>query len=128
MEKRKVRRASASLYSRQSLGSEGAARVQPVFVTVDPERDTAQVLKQYVAAFGPDVVALRGTLEQTQATAKAFKVFFAKVPGKEPGSYTIDHTAGAYVFDPQGRIRLFVRYGTGAEALAHDLKLLLAGA
>lgn len=113
--------------ARQKLGADGA-KVQPVFVTVDPERDTAQVLKEYVAAFGLDVVALRGDLEQTQAAAKAFKVFFAKVPGKEPGSYTIDHTAGAYVFDREGRVRLFVRYGSGTEALVHDLKLLLAGA
>ncbi len=113
--------------ARQKLGADGA-KVQPVFVTVDPERDTAQVLKEYVAGFGPDVVALRGDLAQTQAAAKAFKVFFAKVPGKEPGSYTIDHTAGAYVFDREGRIRLFVRYGGGTEALVHDLKLLLAGA
>jgi protein SCO1/2 len=113
--------------ARQRLGADGD-RIQPVFVTVDPERDTAPVLKEYVASFGPDVVALRGDLEQTQAAAKAFKVFFAKVPGKEPGSYTIDHTAGAYVFDREGRVRLFVRYGSGTEALVHDLKLLLAGA
>lgn len=113
--------------ARQRLGADGA-KVQPVFVTVDPERDTAQVLKEYVASFGPDVVALRGDVEQTQAAAKAFKVFFAKVPGKEPGSYTIDHTAGAYVFDREGRLRLFVRYGSGTEALVHDLKLLLADA
>jgi protein SCO1 len=112
--------------ARQRLGADGA-RVQPVFVTVDPERDTAQVLKEYVAGFGTDVVALRGSLEQTQAAAKGFKVFFAKQPGKEPGSYTVDHTAGAYVFDPQGRVRLFVRYGGGAEALLHDLQLLLSG-
>lgn len=113
--------------ARQRLGADGA-KVQPVFVTVDPERDTAQVLKEYVAGFGGDVVALRGDLEQTQAAAKGFKVFFAKVPGKEPGSYTIDHTAGAYVFDREGRVRLFVRYGSGTDALVHDLKLLLAGA
>jgi protein SCO1/2 len=113
--------------ARQMLGAD-AAKVQTVFVTVDPERDTAEVLKGYVGSFGPDVVALRGTLEQTQAAAKGFKVFFAKVPGKSPESYTIDHTAGAFVFDPAGRVRLFVRYGTGAEALAQDLKLLIAGA
>lgn len=112
---------------RSRLGAD-AARVQPVFVTVDPERDTAQVLKEYVGSFGPDVVALRGNPEQTQAAAKDFKVFYAKVPGKEPGSYTIDHTAGAFVFDPQGRVRLFVRYGSGAEALLQDVKLLLSGA
>jgi protein SCO1/2 len=112
---------------RQKLGAAGA-KVQPVFVTVDPERDTAAVLKAYVGNFGGDVVALRGTLEQTQAAAKEFKVFFAKVPGKTDGSYTIDHTAGSFVFDPQGRVRLFVRYGGSADTLAGDLKLLLDGA
>lgn len=115
--------------ARQRLGPDGA-KVQPVFVTVDPERDTADVLKAYVAGFGSDIVALRGSLEQTQAVAKDFKVFFAKVPGRQAGSYSIDHTAGAFVYDPQGRVRLFVRYGTGAgaEALASDLKVLLGGA
>jgi protein SCO1 len=113
--------------ARQTLGAD-AARVQTVFVTVDPERDTAAVLKAYVGSFGSDVIALRGTLEQTQAAAKGFKVFFAKVPGKSADSYTIDHTAGAFVFDPKGRVRLFVRYGTGPEVLAQDLKLLLSGA
>jgi protein SCO1 len=113
--------------ARQMLGAD-AAKVQTVFVTVDPERDTAEVLKGYVGSFSSDAVALRGTLEQTQAAAKGFKVFFAKVPGKSPDSYTMDHTAGAFVFDPQGKVRLFVRYGTGPEALASDLKLLLAGA
>ena len=112
---------------RTKLGADGA-KVQPVFVTVDPERDTATVAAAYVASFGPDVVALRGSLEQTKAAAKEFKVFFAKVPGRTPDSYTIDHTAGAYVFDATGKVRLFSRYGSGAEALAHDVKLLLAGA
>jgi len=112
---------------RKRLGAAGA-KVQPVFVTVDPERDTPQVLKEYVAGFGADIVALRGSIEQTKAAASDFKVFFAKVPGKTEGSYTIDHTAGAYVFDPQGRVRLFARYGSGAEALVGDLKLLLDGA
>jgi protein SCO1 len=112
---------------RKKLGPAGA-KVQPVFVTVDPERDTAAVLKDYVRTFGDDVIALRGTLEQTQAAAKAFKVFFAKVPGKTEGSYTIDHTAGSFVFDTKGQVRLFVRYGGGADALAGDLQLLLDGA
>jgi protein SCO1 len=110
---------------KQSLGADGE-RVQGVFVTVDPERDTAEILKAYVGNFGADFVALRGSLEETQAAAKEFKVFYAKVPGKTEGSYTMDHTAGSYVFDAQGRVRLFTRYGTGAEALAHDLRLLLA--
>ena len=113
--------------ARKLLGADGA-RVQSVFVTVDPERDTAAILKAYVANFGPDNTALRGSLDETKAAARNFKVFYAKVPGKTEGSYSIDHTAGAYVFDASGRVRLFTRYGTGAEALAGDLKQLLAGA
>ena len=112
---------------KQKLGADGD-KVQSVFVTVDPERDTPAVVGAYVAAFGRDFVALRGSLEQTQAAAKEFKVFFAKVPGKTAGSYTMDHTAGSFVFDPQGRVRLFVRNGGGADAIGHDVKLLLAGA
>jgi protein SCO1/2 len=110
---------------KKSLGADGQ-RIQGVFVTVDPERDTPELLKAYVANFGADFIALRGTPEETQAAAKSFKIFYNKVPGKTPTSYTIDHTAGSYVFDTQGRVRLFTRYGTGAEALASDLKVLLA--
>ena len=110
---------------KRSLGADGA-RVQGVFVTVDPERDTLALLKDYVANFGPDMTGLRGTPDETKATAKAFKVFYSKVPGKTDTSYTVDHTAGSYVFDTQGRVRLFTRYGSGAKALADDLKLLLA--
>ena len=109
------------------LGADGD-KVQAVFVSVDPERDTPEALTAYMANFGRDFVALRGTLEQTQAAAKEFKVFFAKSPGKTEGSYTMDHTAGTFVFDAQGRVRLFVRNGAGAEALAGDIKLLLGGA
>lgn len=112
---------------KRALGADGA-KVQGIFVTVDPERDTAELLKAYMANFGADFVALRGTPEQTKAAAKEFKVFFAKVPGKTEGSYTMDHTAGSYVFDTQGRVRLFTRYGSGSKALADDLKLLLAEA
>ena len=111
---------------KQKLGADGA-KVQPVLVTIDPERDTPEVLAAYVKNFGGDFVALRGSLEQTQAAAKEFKIFFAKVPGKTEGAYTMDHTAGTFVFDPQGRIRLFIRQGGGAEAMASDIKLLLAG-
>ena len=110
---------------REKLGAAGA-KIQPVFVTVDPERDTPAVLREYVKAFGADVIALRGTMEQTQAAARSFKVFFAKNPGKTEGSYTIDHTAGSYVFDTKGRVRLFVRYGGGVESWLDDMKLLLA--
>ncbi len=109
---------------RKALGADGE-RVQGIFVTIDPERDTPEVLKAYVDNYGAGFVALRGTPDETRAVAKHFKVFYSKVPGKTEGSYTMDHTAGSYVFDTQGRVRLFTRYGTGAEALVHDLKLLL---
>jgi protein SCO1/2 len=110
---------------KRELGSDGE-RVVGIFVTVDPERDSAEVLKAYVAAFDPGFVALRGTPDEIKAAAKQFKVFYAKVPGKTEGSYTVDHTAGSFVFDTQGRVRLFTRYGSGAPALVHDLKILLA--
>ena len=110
---------------KRTLGADGA-RVQGIFVTVDPERDTADLLKAYVGNFGPDIVGLRGTADETLAAAREFKVFYAKVPGKTATSYTVDHTAGSYVFDTQGRVRLFTRYGSGAQALADDLKRLLA--
>ena len=113
--------------TKRKLGADGS-KVQGVFVTLDPERDTPQVLAAYIANFGPDFVGLRGTPEQTTAAAKEFKVYFAKVPGKTEGSYTIDHTAGAFVFDPQGKVRLFLRYGAGVEAMQGDVKALLAGA
>ena len=110
--------------ARQMLGPDGA-RVQGIFVTVDPERDTAQVLQAYLANFGPDYVGLRGTPEQLAAVAKDFKIYYKKVEGKTPGSYTMDHSAASYVYDPQGRLRLYTRYGSGAQALADDLRLLL---
>ena len=110
---------------KKSLGADGE-RIQGVFITVDPERDTPEVLKAYVGNFGAGFVALRGSMAETQAVAKSFKVYYAKVPGQAAGSYTMDHTAGTYVFDAQGKVRLFTRYGTGAEALKHDLQLLLA--
>ena len=107
------------------LGKDGE-RVQAVFVTVDPERDTAPILEAYMNNFGPGFIALRGTPEQTAAAAREFKVFYMKVPGKTEGSYTVDHTAGSYVIDAKGRLRLFARYGMPADALASDLKQLLA--
>jgi protein SCO1/2 len=109
---------------KRSLGADGA-RVQGIFVTVDPERDTAALLKAYVANFGPDITGLRGSDDEIKAAAKEFKVFYSKVPGKTDTSYTVDHTAGSYVFDAKGKVRLFTRYGSGAKALADDLKLLL---
>lgn len=112
---------------KKSLGADGE-RVQGVFVTIDPERDKPELLKAYMSSFDPSFVGLSGSLEETTAVAKEFKVFFAKVQGKSETSYTMDHTAGSYVFDPKGKVRLFVRYGSGAEPLASDLKQLLAGA
>jgi protein SCO1/2 len=110
---------------KQQLGADGA-KVQSLFVSVDPARDTPELLKAYMANFGPDFVGLSGTPDQTKAAAQEFKIYYAKVPGKTESSYTVDHTAGSYLFDKQGRVRVFTRYGSGAEALASDLKILLA--
>lgn len=104
-----------------------ADRVQVLFVTIDPQRDTKELLGQYVPGFDPHFIGLTGTPEEIAKVAKEFKVFYQKVPGKTESSYTMDHFAGMYVFDPQGRIRLFVRYGQKPEAIAADLRALLAG-
>lgn len=100
-------------------------RVQGVFVTLDPERDTPAVLKAYMASFDPSFIALRGTPDAIKQAAKEFKIFYEKVPGQTDTSYTFDHTAGAYLFDPQGRVRVFTHYGAGPQILADDLKVLL---
>jgi len=107
----------------QRLGAD-AKRVQVLFVSVDPERDTRELLASYVPAFDPDFLGLFGDAEATARTAKEFRVFYQKQAGSTPSSYTVDHTAGSYVFDPQGRVRLFVRYGQ-TENLAEDLRVLL---
>lgn len=104
-----------------------ASKVQVLFITLDPERDTRPILSQYVPAFHRDFLALMGDAAATAKTAQEFRVVYQKVPGKQPGSYSIDHTAASFVYDPQGRIRLFVRNGQGPEPLVHDLKLLLDG-
>ena len=109
----------------KTLGAD-AARVQVVFITVDPARDTAALLKNYVTNFRPDFLALRGDEKQTKAVTKEFKVFYEKVPGRTADSYTIDHTAGTYVFDPQGRIRLFASQSLDPALLTDDIKALLA--
>lgn len=109
----------------KELGQQ-ADRVQVLFVTVDPERDTPALLAKYVPSFDSRFLGLVGTPAETEKVAKDFKIFYQKVPGKEPGNYSMDHTAGSYVFDPQGRLRLFVRHGQGAEPIAHDLKILLS--
>lgn len=111
---------------KKMLGADGD-RLQGLFVSLDPERDTPEVLKAYMANFDPGFLALRPELDKLPQVAKDFKIFYKKVDGKTPGSYTLDHSAGSYVFDPQGRVRLYSRYGTGAPALAGDVKLLLKG-
>ena len=106
------------------LGADGD-KLQAVFVTVDPERDTPAVLKAYMANFDPGFIALRGTPDQLATTAKDFKVFYKKTEGKTPTSYGMDHSAASYVYDTRGQLRLYTRYGSGAQALASDIKLLL---
>jgi protein SCO1/2 len=108
----------------QQLGPD-AKRVQVLFVTVDPARDTPQVLSQYVQAFDPSFVGLRPSEAQLAKIAKDFRVYYAKVPGTTPENYTMNHTAASYVFDPSGKLRLFVRDGQGAQPWVHDLKQLL---
>lgn len=108
----------------QKLGPQ-ADQVQVLFITLDPERDTPQLLANYVPAFDKRFMGLYGTLEQTAKTAKDFKVFYSKVPGSSPGSYTIDHMAGSYVFDRDGRLRLFIRHGGSADSIVHDVRQLL---
>ncbi|MFM1924606.1 MAG: hypothetical protein RIT44_412 [Pseudomonadota bacterium] len=112
--------------AKQLLGADGA-RLQSIFITVDPERDTPELLKAYMANFGADFVALRPTPEQLPKVTKDFKIYFKKVEGKTPTSYTMDHSAGSFTFDPQGRVRLYNRHASGAAALAADAKILLSG-
>ena len=102
-----------------------ADRVQVLFVTVDPERDTGELLSKYVPAFDPRFLGLRGDADATARTAKEFKVIYQKQPGTTPGSYSMDHSAGLYVFDPRGQIRLYVGHSQGADVIAHDLRELL---
>jgi len=107
----------------KELGPDGA-KVQVLFVTVDPERDTPQVLKQYVPSFNPGFLGLYGDAEATARAAKAFKVYFQKQPAKD-GRYSVDHSAGTFILDREGRLRLFGQYGAGAPALLHDIRILL---
>ena len=106
------------------LGADGN-KLQAVFVTVDPARDTAELLKAYMANFDPSFVAFVPTDEELAKVAKDFKIYYKKAEGKTPTSYTMDHSAFSYVFDTQGRLRLYSRYGSGAQVLAQDIKLLL---
>jgi protein SCO1 len=101
------------------------SRVQVLFVTVDPERDTPELLRLYVPAFDPTFLGLRGDAAALERVAKEFKVIYARRPGSTPETYAMDHSAGTFLFDPQGRLRVFESYGVGPEVLVHDLAQLL---
>lgn len=108
------------------LGND-AGKVQVLFVTIDPERDTRELLAAYVPQFHPSFIGLSGDLATTAATALEFKVFYQKQAGSSPTTYTVDHSANSYIYDPQGRLRLFVKHGEAPEKIAADIKVLLAG-
>jgi protein SCO1/2 len=110
----------------KELGKD-AERMQVLFVTVDPARDTPDVLAKYVPSFNPSFLGLYGDAEATARTAKEFKVFF-NAQAASGGNYSVDHSAGTYIYDPAGRLRLFASYGQGAPKLLHDIRLLLQGA
>ena len=109
---------------KQALGADGN-KLQAIFVSLDPGRDTPEVLKAYLANFDESFVGLHGTPDEIAAVAKDFKIFYKKVPGKTEGSYTLDHSAGTYLYDPQGRLRVYERYGVGSQVVAQDVKALL---
>ncbi len=117
----------AGLAAAMKLLGADAKRVQVLFVTVDPERDTQALLAAYVPQFYPTFVGLRGDTATTAATAKEFRIYYRKVAGSTPQNYTIDHTASSYAYDPQGRLRLLIRHGETPQNIAADLKLLLDG-
>ncbi len=116
----------AELAQAKALLGEQGSRLQGLFVSVDPERDTPEIMKAYMASFDPTFLALYAAPDQLPALAQSFKVYYKKVDGKTPTSYTMDHSAGSYVYDAQGRLRLYHRYNSGAQALADDVKRLLA--
>ena len=106
------------------LGARGD-KLQGLFVSVDPERDTLDLLKGYMGSFDPSFLALRPEPDKLAALAKSYKVYYKKVDGKTATSYTMDHSAGSYVYDTKGQLRLFTRYGSGPKALAADINILL---
>lgn len=110
----------------KALGPD-AAKLQVLFITVDPERDTPEVMRQYVTAFHPDFLGLRGDAAATAQVAKEFKIFYQKQP-QSGGGYSMDHSAGTYILDPQGRLRLYAQYGASADAFLKDIQLLMRGA
>ena len=112
---------------KKALGNDGE-RLQVLFVTLDPERDTPALLKAYMENFDPAFLALRTTPEKLVELAKDYKIYYKKVEGSTPTSYTMDHSAGSYIYDPKGQLRLFTRYGSPKEALTKDIQTLLGGA
>jgi protein SCO1/2 len=108
---------------KQQLGAD-AAQLQVIFVTVDPERDTPELLREYMAAFDPLFTALTGSLEQIQAAADEFRVYFKKVP--TGSSYTMDHTALSYLIDREGRLRVALRHEQTVDEYTADIRQLLA--
>jgi len=117
----------SALRETMTLLGDDAKRVQVLFATVDPARDTPQLLAQYVPAFNPTFLGLYGDEKTIAAVARDFKVFYAKQPGKTPDTYSVDHSTGSFAFDPQGKLRLLLRHGETPANIAADLKLLLAG-
>lgn len=109
----------------KTLGADGP-RVQVLFVTLDPQRDTPKVLAQYVPAFNPEFLGLYGDEAKTRQTAKDFRIFYERRPGSTAEDYSLDHTAGTLVFDPQGRLRLYMNYGMAPDKMAADLRKLLS--
>jgi len=109
---------------KKSLADKGDL-LQPVFITLDPERDTPELLKAYMANFDPSFIALIPELDQLPALAKQYKIYYKKVDTGSAGNYTMDHSAGTYVYDTSGRLRLYARYGLGPQALAQDIDKLL---
>ncbi|ARO86610.1 SCO family protein [Nitrosospira lacus] len=108
----------------QKLGKD-ATRVQVLFVTVDPERDTPERLAQYLSAFGPAFLGLHGDPQSTKNIASEFKVVYQKQMGNSPNHHTMDHSSGTYIFDPKGKLRLYISNGAGRDVFAHDIVELL---
>jgi protein SCO1/2 len=109
---------------KKALGDKGE-QLQAVFITVDPERDTPDMLKAYMGNFDPTFLALVPTLDTLPALAKSYKMYYKKVSGSTPTSYTMDHQAGTYIYDTEGRVRLYARYGLGPQAMAQDIAKLM---
>jgi protein SCO1/2 len=109
---------------KKALGKDGE-RLQGLFVTIDPQRDTQELLKAYMANFDPTFLALSGPPDKLAEVAKEFKIYYKRVEGKTPSSYTMDHSAGSYVYDTKGQLRLFTRYGSDPKGLTEDIRILL---